>query len=332
MAIDVCRRSRPIARLLATCLFLWSFPALALAQRGAMTLAYQLTHVDTGEPFPSPDGKKIVFEIKIEGVYQLFIMNPDGSGQVQITRDAANHDTPAWSPDGRKIAYVSDRGGHSAIYVLNVGDVFEGSTGQRPVATQAVATTLGEKITDDRHEYIHPSWSPDSGRIIYCSDDDLKPPAKNASEIFSIALKTRQVTTLISGGTNTYPSWSPDGKKIVFRRMLGEMNSEVFVANGDGSEARNLSNHPAFDGWPAWSPDGTMIAFGSNRNANYQIWIMKADGTDVRLLANTEGRATEPRWAPDGRTIYFTDCKKVDFGVDCQVMAASVGERLPGRP
>ena len=113
MAIDVCRRSRPIARLLATCLFLWSFPALA--QRGAMTLAYQLTHVDTGEPFPSPDGKKIVFEIKIEGVYQLFIMNPDGSGQVQITRDAANHDTPAWSPDGRKIAYVSDRGGHSAI-------------------------------------------------------------------------------------------------------------------------------------------------------------------------------------------------------------------------
>jgi TolB protein len=75
-----------------------------------------------------------------------------------------------------------------------------------------------------------------------------------------------------------------------------------------------------------------MIAFGSNRNANYQIWIMKADGTEVRLLANTEGRATEPRWAPDGKTVYFTDCKKVDFGVDCQVMAASVGERVAARP
>jgi len=278
-----------------------------------MTLAYQLTHVDTGEPFPSPEGKKIVFEIMIEGVYQLFVMNPDGSGQVQITHGAANHDTPAWSPDGRKIAYVSDRSRHSVIYTINPD-----GTGE-------------ERVTDDKHEYIHPSWSPDSGRIIYCSDDDLKPPAKNASEIFSVDLKTRQVSTLISGGTNTYPSWSPDGEKIVFRRMLGEMNSEVFVANSDGSEARNLSNHPAFDGWPAWSPDGTMIAFGSNRNANYQIWIMKADGTDVRLLANTEGRATEPRWGPDGRTVYFTNCKKVDFGVDCQVMAAVV-ERGPGRP
>jgi Tol biopolymer transport system component len=53
---------------------------------------------------------------------------------------------------------------------------------------------------------------------------------------------------------------------------------------------------------------------------------MNADGTGPRLLANTEGRATEPRWAPDGKTIYFTDCRKVDFGVDCQVMAAAVEE------
>jgi len=204
----------------------------------------------------------------------------------------------------------------------------EGSTGQRPVATKIIST-LGKKISDDRHEYIHPSWSPDSARVLFCSDDDLKPPAKNASEIFSVDLGTRDVATLISGGTNTYPSWSPDGKKILFRRMLGEMNSEVFVANGDGSDAQNLSYHPAFDGWPAWSPDGTMIAFASNRNANYQIWLMKADGSEPRLLANTEGRATEPRWASDGRIVYFTNCKKADFGVDCQIMAAMVGKRVP---
>jgi TolB protein len=291
-----------------------SFSTLSFAQRGALTLAYQLTHVDTGEPFPSPDGKKIVFEISIMGKYQLFTMNPDGSGQIQITHDAATHDTPAWSPDGRKIAYVSDKTGHSVIYTINPD-----GTGE-------------ERITDDKHEYIHPNWSADSSKIIYCSDDDLKPPAKNASEIFITDLATRKVTTLISGGTNTYPSWSPDGKQIAFRRMLGEMNSEVFVVNGDGSEPRNLSNHPAFDGWPAWSPDGTRIAFASNRNANYQIWIMKADGSEPRLLANTEGRATEPRWAPDGRMIYFTNCKKSDFEVDCQVMAAGVGEHVPTRP
>jgi TolB protein len=286
----------------------------ALAQRGASTLAYQLTHVDTGEPFPSPDGNKLVFLSKIAGVYQIFIMNIDGTAQVQITRESASHDSPSWSPDGRKIAYVLEKDGHSAIYMMNTD-----GTGE-------------ERLSDDRHEYIHPTWSQDSSSVIYCSDDDLKPPKKNASEIYSLDLKTRKLTTLIEGGTNTYPSWSPDGKKIAFRRMLGEMNSEVFIAAADGSGAQNLTNHPAFDGWPAWSPDGASIAFASNRNANYQIFTMNADGTNVRLVANTEGRATEPRWSIDGKTIYFTNCKKADWGVDCQIYAAKLDERIPARP
>lgn len=80
----------------------------------------------------------------------------------------------------------------------------------------------------------------------------------------------------------------------------------------------------AFDGWPAWSRDGRRIAFSSNRRANYQIHIMDADGGNVRLLPNTEGRATEPRWSPDGKMIYFTNCKKIDFGTDCQILRAEV--------
>ena len=99
------------------------------------------------------------------------------------------------------------------------------------------------------------------------------------------------------------------------------MNSEVFVANGDGSSPRNLTNHPAFDGRPAWSPDAKRIAFASNRNSNYQIFVMNADGSGVRLIANTEGRAT-PKWTPDGRTIYFPTCWNSGYGRDCQIFAA----------
>jgi len=288
--------------------------AIGHAQRGAMTLAYQLTHADIGEPFPSPDGKKLVFEIRIAGVYQLFIMNTDGTGQVQITHDPSTHDTPSWSPDGRKIAYVSDKTGHSAIYMSNPDGSGE------------------ELLTDGRHEYIHPNWSADSSHLIYCSDDDLKPPLKNASEIFSLDLKTREIKTIITGGTNTYPSWSPDGKHIVFRRIIGDMNSEVFLADADGSNPVNLTNHWSFDGWPAWSPDGKKIAFASNRSANYQIYTMNPDGSDVQRVANTEGRAIEPRWAPDGKTIYFTDCRKVDWGGDCHVFTAKLDREVPGRP
>ena len=290
---------------LITALALLIFCPASYAQK-ALTLAYQLTHVDTGEPSPSPDGKKILFESSIAGHYELFTMNPDGSGVVQLTHSGTNHDTPSWSPDGRKIAVVSDRNGHEVIYVMNA----DGS-GEQPV-TSATADS------------IHPNWSRDSRKLIYCADDDLHPPKKNEAAIYVVDLQSGQTTTLISGGTNTYPSWSPDGRQIAFRKMLGEMNSEVFVANSDGTGQRNLTNHPAFDGWPAWSPDGKQIAFSSNRRANYQIFLMNADGSNVRLLANTEGRATEPRWSVDGKIIYFTNCRKVDFGIDCQVMAAKV--------
>ncbi|SRR6266508_107140 len=99
---------------------------------------------------------------------------------------------------------------------------------------------------------IHPNWSRDGLKLAYCTDDDLAPPRKNDSDILVIDMPTRRIAALISGGVNTYPAWSPDGKRIAFRRMLGESNSEVFVANADGTNARNLTNHPAFDGWPAW--------------------------------------------------------------------------------
>jgi TolB protein len=278
------------------------------AQAHPLGLAYQLSHSINADPSFSPEGKRMVFISVIAGREQLFVMNADGSGAVQLTHDDANHEDPAWSPDGKTIAFVLSSNEIERIYLMNA----DGS-GVRPLTPEGIRT-------------IHPSWSPDSRRVAYCTDDDLKPPHKNPAQIYSIEVATGRVVQLIAGGVNTYPVWSPDGTRLAFRRMLGEMNSEVFIAKADGTEARNLTNHPAFDGWPAWSPDGHRIAFASNRNWNYQIFVMNADGRDVRLVANTEGRATAPIWGRDGKTIYFTICRKVDFGSDCEIFAA------PGSP
>jgi TolB protein len=288
-----------------------SFALLALAllglpvhAAGPLGLAYQLTHSGNVDPAFSPDGKRVVYISVVEGKEQLFLMDADGKNQKQITREPYDHEDPAWSPDGRKLAFVSDKDDLEVIYLMN------------PDGTGL------EALTRPSARVIHPDWSPDGTKIAYCTDDDLQPPKKNASDIEVIEVKTRQVTKLITGGTNTYPVWSPDGKSIAFRRILGEMNSEVFVARADGTEQRNLTNHPAFDGWPAWSPDGKRIAFASNRNSSYQIFVMNADGSDVQKVANTEGRATAPKWSRDGKSLYFPICRNVDFGADCQIFVA----------
>jgi TolB protein len=302
MQMSILYRRKPLLALLTISIIL-TLPAPSFGQRSAVSQAYQLSHSATYDPSLSPDGKRMVYITAVAGREQLFIMNVDGTSPLQITHDDADHEDPAWSPDGKTIAFVFIKDHLEIISLMNI----DGSGVQQ--------------LTPKNVRAIHPNWSPDGSKLAYCTDDDLAPPRKNDSDIIVIDMTTRHATTLITGGVNTYPSWSPDGKRIAFRRMLGEMNSEVFVANADGTGARNLTNHPAFDGWPSWSPDGTQIAFASNRNTSYQIFLMKADGTDVRLLANTEGRATAPQWGRDGLRVYFPVCWKAGFGSDCEIFA-----------
>jgi TolB protein len=279
---------------------------VARGQTLPIGIATPVTYSDNYDPSLSPDGTHMVFLKALEGREQLFIADADGSGERRLLGPVGvDIEDPAWSPDGRQIAYIRIRGPSKTMHVMNA----DGGSDR--------------VMTPPSQSPIHPAWMPDGRSIFYCTDDDLHPPQKNAAEIYRLDVASGKITTVISGGVNTYPVPSPDGMHIAFRRMI-DTNSEIFVANIDGTDTRNLTNHPAFDGWPAWSPDGRRIAFASNRNSAYQVFVMDADGSNVQLVANTEGRATAPQWSKDGRSIYFTNSWRTGLRGASEIFRAPV--------
>ncbi|MEO7241125.1 MAG: LpqB family beta-propeller domain-containing protein [Sphingomicrobium sp.] len=266
----------------------------------AVPITYSLNY----DPTLSPHGQRMVFLKLLEGREQLFIADAGGGNERQLSHDSADIEDPAWSPDGKQLAYVRLDGPRNSLHVMTIDG-----------GNDRIVSPPG-------HSAIHPAWMPDGKSILYCTNDDLDPPRKNEAEIYRVDLATGTVATVIGGGVNTYPVPSPDGRRIAFRKMLG-VNSEIFVANIDGTEPRNLTDHPAFEGWPAWSPDGTRLAFAANRNSSYQVFVMNADGKEVRLVANSEGRATAPKWSRDGQTIVFTNCWKTGLKSACEIFTAA---------
>ena len=97
------------------------------------------------------------------------------------------------------------------------------------------------------------------------------------------------------------PKWSPDGSQIVFVSFRN-FNTEIYVANADGTNQRRLTNHPAGDWDPEWSPDGQKIIFASDRDGDFDLYIMDADGTNVVQLTNAPGDDRVPEWRRPART------------------------------
>jgi Tol biopolymer transport system component len=167
-----------------------------------------------------------------------------------------------------------------------------------------------------------PLWSADGGRIVFNSDrdtpDQSAPWNQRWHEIWSVrgdgsdAVKHSDCHAVC-----TYGSLSPDGQQVLYRKVdavpglnwaleVIEKNSEIYVADRDGGNARVLASHPAFDGWPLWSPDGQWIVFASNRTGpslTGQLWLVKPDGEGLKQITFGDWGHAQPSFTADGSAL-----------------------------
>ena len=267
----------------------------------------------------APDTAKIVFASFRDGNREIYLMNPDGSQQVNITNHPAEDVYPVWSPTGEHILFVSDRDGVRDLYLMDAdgGNV--------------------RKIFGKSAHRAHPTWSPDGKQIAYEQLDGA------AWFIYTAEITGKKEQRIVVGRS---PSWSPDGTEILFvslgkkHEMLApnlwiirRLSQVHFFDLRTRVEETFLPNHHPFMYRAAWSPSGDKLAFfwlkhdfwkeklkrAQNRGVDFvevdvqdvrdkgTIYIANRDGTGLQQIVDEAGpQARDPVWSPRGDALVYT--------------------------
>ncbi len=324
---DISARSRAMAPVLvsglaAFCAFI--FIALAI---GGMLPRRQLAFVSNRDDNP-----------------EIYLLDVDHAIAHNFTHTPAADLHPAWSPDGQRLAFLSNRNSTKlTLYLVNA----DGS-GLRQVTTYGVPRDYPLAWSPDSREiafvsaskiYVvnsqngilrrltnsesaHPAWSPDGQHITFVSMRD------GNAEIYVMDADGSHVQRLTHNIYPDYnPIWSSDGSEITFLSVQNGGSSEIYAINRDGSSLRRLTRNYADDRDLAWSPDGRRLAFVSWFGSSADIVTVSADGAEVHPLTHDYAPDFSPAWSPDGQwialrsvhegtgSIYVvrTDCERCDL-------------------
>ncbi|MEP7270419.1 MAG: translocation protein TolB [Acidobacteriota bacterium] len=246
---------------------------------------------------------------------EVHVMDYDGFGGRAFSRDGSIALFPSYSPDGKRLAYVSYRSGAPNVVIRSEDGLIVGSTQFRATTTSPAISPSGQiafssskdgtameiyvanadgsgarRLTNTRNAVnISPRWNPKTGReIAFVSDRG------GAPQIYVMDASGGNERPLLAlGGQMDTPSWSPDGRFIAFTWDGGGGSYQVYLADVATGQVLRLTGSGRNES-PTWSPDSRHIAFQSSRTGRWEIWAMHIDGSDQRQLSRSGGRS--PSW------------------------------------
>lgn len=212
--------------------------------------------------------RRIVASRQISGVNQIFISNPDGSGEVQLTTSSGGNFRPSVDPNGTKIAFISQRDGNSEIYVMNIDG------------------TNQTRLTNDAAEDYFPSISADGTKVIFTSERD------GNVEVYSINVNGTGLLRLTNNAAaDTTPAWSEDGTEILFCTDR-DGNFEIYKANANGTSPTRITTTTEDEVHASYSIDGTRIFYYDDTG---EVRRINPDGSN-RVNITTGGGAKTACW------------------------------------
>ena len=283
------------------------------------------------KPLPqSPIGPILFASLRDGSSFEIYVAYPDTVNPVRLTHNGWDDIDPSWSPDGSRIAFVSDRDGNYEIYTMNAD------------------TTNLTRVTDNPGMDRHPVWSPDGSRIA------LESQRNRNAEIYVMSASGADTTNVSNDpGWDVWPTWSPDGSKIAFSSTRNN-ETDIYTMNADGTNQTRITNTrfwasvapaPRVITWsaicpdwspevdkiaftvtdgtfasaiyvtgaagftpltdlqsinvsPTWEPNSERMAFVSNRDGNPEIYVINADGSRPIRLTTSPQSDDHPDWGP----------------------------------